>query len=76
MEESQLARMLQVQPVLLNKQDDTSFALANAPKDFSKKISISTVGSKGPVHIKVGWLLPFSPAMYRLSYACVPRLPP
>jgi len=48
------ARVLQVQPVLLNKQDDTSFALANtSPRDFSRRVQINTVGGKGSVRIKV-----------------------
>lgn len=50
----QLARVLQVQPVLLNKQDDTSFSLANtSPRDFSRRVQINTVGGKGSVRIKV-----------------------
>ena len=50
----QLARLLQVQPVLLNKQDDTAFALAKTPnKDFSRRVQINTVGGKGSVRIKV-----------------------
>ena len=49
-----LARTLQVQPVLLNKQDDTSFALASAAsKAFSRRVQINTVGGKGSVRIKV-----------------------
>ncbi|KAL0018632.1 hypothetical protein WJX77_009530 [Trebouxia sp. C0004] len=49
----QLARVLQVQPVLLNKQDDTSFALANTSnRDFSRRVQINTVGGKGSVRIK------------------------
>lgn len=52
--EFQLARVLQVQPILLNKQDDTSFALANtSPRDFSRRVQINTVGGKGSVRIKV-----------------------
>ena len=54
----QLARLLQVQPVLLNKQDDTAFALAKtASKDFSRRVQINTVGGKGSVKIKVTKLL-------------------
>lgn len=54
----QLARLLQVQPVLLNKQDDTAFALAKtASKDFSRRVQINTVGGKGSVRIKVTKLL-------------------
>ena len=49
-----LARTMQVQPVLLNKQDDTSFALAStASKAFSRRVQINTVGGKGSVRIKV-----------------------
>ena len=49
-----LARTMQVQPVLLNKQDDTSFALAtSASKAFSRRLQINTVGGKGGVRIKV-----------------------
>lgn len=49
-----LARTMQVQPVLLNKQDDTSFALATtASKAFSRRVQINTVGGKGSVRIKV-----------------------
>lgn len=52
--EHNLARVLSVQPVLLNKQDDTSFALANtSPRDFSRRFQINTVGGKGSVRIKV-----------------------
>ena len=56
----QLARVLQVQPVLLNKQDETKFALAyTSPGDYSRRLQINTVGSKGSVRIKVcrKWML-------------------
>ena len=54
-----LARTMQVQPVLLNKQDDTSFALATtASKAFSRRVQINTVGGKGSVRIKVQCRVP------------------
>ena len=47
-------QLAQVQPVLLNKQDDTSFSLANtAAKNFSRRVQITTVGGKGSIRIKV-----------------------
>ena len=56
----QLARVLQVQPVLLNKQDETKFALANTtPSNYSRRIQINTVGSKGSIRIWVICLTEF-----------------
>lgn len=56
-----LARTMQVQPVLLNKQDDTSFALATtASKAFSRRVQINTVGGKGSVRIKVQCRVPLT----------------
>ena len=47
-------QLAQVQPVLLNKQDDTTFSLANPPKkNFSRRVQITTVGGKGGFKIKV-----------------------
>ena len=47
-------QLAQVQPVLLNKQDDTSFSLANhTRKNFSRRVQITTVGGKGSIRIKV-----------------------
>lgn len=49
-------QLAQVQPVLLNKQDDTSFSLANtSPQNFSRRVQINTVGGKGSIRIKVCW---------------------
>lgn len=70
-------QLAQVQPVLLNKQDDTSFSLANtSPQHFSRRVQINTVGGKGSIRIKVSQSV--TPAMYlqclalaRQCHACM-----
>ena len=54
MRDAQLLREISVQPVLMNKQEETCFALAHTSKrQYSRPFQITTVGTKGSIKIKV-----------------------
>lgn len=54
MRDAQLLREISVQPVLMNKQEETCFALAHSSKrQYSRPFQITTVGTKGSIKIKV-----------------------
>ena len=57
MRDAQLLREISVQPVLMNKQEETCFALAHTSKrQYSRPFQITTVGTKGSIKIKVSLL--------------------